>query len=120
MAKNIIIILIFSISYDINMYHYIHQWEWKYFVNVCYCVLTPNAKRIRASHHIDYLQDVFHVTLNDSNFCFSCCDENVSISRIRQSPLLEQTYLHWLKKVSLLRRTKKLLLRELKCLTASS
>ncbi len=51
MAKNIITLLIFSISYDINMYHYIHQWEWKYFVNVCYGVLTPNAKRIRASHH---------------------------------------------------------------------
>ncbi len=58
--------------------------------------------------------------LNDSNYCFSCCDKNFSISKIRQSALHEQTNLHWLNKVSLLSRTKKLLLRELKSLTASN
>ncbi len=58
--------------------------------------------------------------LNDINCCFSWCDKNFSISKIRQSALHEQTHLRWLNKVSLLRRTNKLLLRELKSLTASS
>ncbi len=57
---------------------------------------------------------------NDSNCCFICCDKNFSISKIRQSALREQTNSHWFNKVSLQSRTKKLLLRKLESLTASS
>ncbi len=73
------------------------------------------------THFFFFIQKTEQINyLNDINCCFSWCDKNFSISKIRQSALHEQTHLRWLNKVSLLRRTNKLLLRELKSLTASS
>ncbi len=65
LAKNISTICIFSISYDINIYHDIHVPSMgKDFPDVCYGVFTPNGS---ASLALDYLQDAFRVTRANKN-----------------------------------------------------